>query len=244
MNFCGTTDCDALLEKFSTEVAVEDGTSLATSLIEQASGWVYATLSAFNYVPSIAMPSSGTSPNWWIKRAAASEAVYLGLARRMIASNESTEGYFNIFHEDATAILNDIRNNKIVIEPDIAPGFQGIGQPYGIANGTITAPANDLLESNARIAGNYYEDDYYPRSYIIEMTSGSTYKYWIKNEPTEIYTGTCDWQFINLGYGVAIRFAQYGYGTYTTGKQWQLDCYPEKEIKSKKTCQTQFLQRA
>lgn len=231
MQFCGTANCDSLFEGWSTNVAVNSaGSSIGTILIEEASAWIYSALaSASSIVPSLALPTSGTSPDFWIRRATANEAIYLGLSRRMIASNETSEGYFDSFHENALGIVENILEGKIVLAPEIAKGKQGIGQPTGVINGTVAAPSNDAIETNALVAEACYTDDRYSRTFYVEITGSTTFQWWT-NESSTKTTATISWYFIDLSCGVAIRFPN---SSYTVGQKWQIECYPEREINSK-----------
>jgi hypothetical protein len=241
MTFCGTEQCDAIFEDWSTKVAINStGTSIATTLITEASAWVYAALSNSAVIPSLALPTgTGTSPDFFIRRATANEAVYLGLFRRVVASNEEAEGYFTKFHEDALGILENILDGKITLTPEIAPSKKGIGQPYGTANGTITAPTDTDIETNALVAGACYTDDNYSRIYYVRVKNSTTFQWWTNEKPLTTYEAPISWTFTPLDYGVQVRFPNASYGT--VGQTWKIECYPERETNSKAEYTTSYM---
>jgi hypothetical protein len=248
--FIGITDCEVLYEDFS---ALASG-AILDSILEQASEWVYTSICEFNPTPSLSLPATGTSPNFFIRLATASEAVYLALSRRMLANKEGAEGYWTVFHTDAEGILEDFKSGRRRIDPEPTVGQIGIGMPTALTVGTGTeaiTPNSEWIESNYGVPGCYYTEDLYPRIFTIELqTVGSnlatsTFR-WKTDEDEGWYRENvkCDWNFIPLSFGVEIRFLYKYIDSYKVGQQWQISCYPERDSKSRRVAgYTTFLER-
>lgn len=246
--FCGTADCSVLYEDF-TELA--EG-SVLTSIITQASDWVYEELATMHRTPSTALPSTGTSPNFWVRMATASESIYLAVARRMKADREVGDGYWTPFHNDALGILEDFRTGTKRLDPECSLGQKGIGPAEPVANGTDT-PEGSWVESNTLVPGCYYEDDSVPRTFTVELTTvGATLadcRFRWRTDENEVdewesENNTCCWSFVYLSYGVQIRFFPANIASWKVGQGWTIQCYPERDSKERATGGvTQYMER-
>lgn len=235
--FCTVAQCEVLYEGFS-ELAP---TTTGTGIIQQASAWIYATVSEFHAAPSTALPDSGISPNFWINLATASEAVYLALVRRMVSNGETSEGFWDVFHADAIDILKSIKSGDRRLDPDPKLAQVGIGVPEAIANEEYTVGSSNWLESNHNVPEDYYEDDVYSRRFYIEIqTIGSTLKtstFRWKTDLTEDDWAAegvfMDWAFMSLSHGVQFRFLPDNFADFEVGMMWRITCNPEKDIKNR-----------
>lgn len=250
-NFCSTTDCEIIYEGFSDTVG-----NLVDSIIEEASNWVYANISEFHPAPSTALPSTGTSPNYWVRTATANEAIYLALNRRMVTVNEEAEeGYWTVYHTDALNILSDIYEGKHRIDPDPMLAQKGIGVAEAISNGTYSVGTSNWLESNVNVPTDFYEDDTYSRVYYIQIESlgatlkTSTFKWWtdMTDLTADGYDGEgiyMDYRFVGLSYGVKVRFMGDNFDSFEEGMTWKIPCYPERDTKQRQnSISTMFWER-
>ena len=235
--FVGTADCEVLYEDF---MDLAEG-SVLTGCITQASDWVYSVLSEMQRTPSSALPATGTSPNFWVRLATASESIYLAVKRRMEADKETGEGYWRPFHDDAMGILEDFRTGVKRLDPEPKIGERGIGPCEAVANGTLS-PQSFWVESNTLVPGSYYQDDWYARTYTVELQtvgatlSASTFR-WRSNENDvgvwEESNRPCSWSFTCLSNGVEVRFFPEYLGSMVVGQSWTIRCFPERDRKSR-----------
>jgi hypothetical protein len=237
--FCGTEDCSVLYEDFT---SLGEGSTLE-SIITQASDWVYSVLAEMHRTPSSALPATGTSPNFWVRMATASESIYLAVARRMRADRENADGYWMPFHNDALGILEDFRTGAKRLDPEYSLGERGIGPAEPVENGTDT-PEGSWVESNTLVPGCYYEDDSVPRTFTVELTTvGATLAdcrfRWRTDENAvdewESSGNACSWSFCTLAYGVQIRFFPANIASWKVGMGWTIQCYPERDVKERST---------
>jgi len=237
--FCGTADCEVLYEDFTT---LAEG-SVLTTIITQASDWVYSELAEMHRTPSSALPATGTSPNFWVRLATASESIYLAVARRMKADKEVADGYWTPFHNDALGILEDFRTGAKRLDPECSIGQKGIGPAEPVTNGTDT-PEGSWVESNTLVPGCYYLDDTVPRTFTVELTTVAAsltdcrYR-WRTDENAvgewESSGNACSWSFCYLAHGVEIRFFPANIASWKVGQAWTIQCYPERDSKNRAT---------
>lgn len=225
-SYCGTQDCLDIAEKFSQLVAGTD----ATALIAAASGWVEAAILDFH---GSVLTTDGTNYPYWVKRATALRTVYMAYDRRMRSPQEASGGFWMSYAEEALAILDDIRTGKKVLLQDEAPWERGIQQARPTANttGSIAAPPDGLLFTNAEMEGEWFIGDH-PLTYLVEVDgdTGSTiaqqsfrwkYKYGSSWEQAKV---AMSWGWVVLADGVSVRFEDRG--TFVKGMRWEIDCAP------------------
>lgn len=239
--FVEDADCSVLYEDW---VGLGDATTLKALRI-QASEWVYAEITETHRTPSTSLPNTGTTTNFWIRLAAASEAIYLGCSRRMKGDKEKDVGYWSSFHVDAVGILEDFKAGRRRLDPEPKVGERGIGPAeavvYGDA-GTNIGESN-WIESNTLVPLAVYDDDSYPRIYTVELqTVGATLAdcaFRWKTDGTETDSGweveniACSWSFTHMSYGVEVRFFPEYIDSYEVGMKWQIQCFPERDRKSR-----------
>lgn len=236
--FCTVTDCEVFFEGFEDLAG-----TLAEDFIEQASDWVYAQISEFHPAPSLALPETGVSPNYWVRSATTQYTIYLALDRRMITSQETDDGYWRGFLNEAKEILVSIYEGKHKLDPLPMVGEKGIGMTEAIANGTNPVGTSTWFESNCNVPTSVYEDDTYSRMYYIELESvgsnvqDSTFK-WRTDMTTNAsgYEATglsMDYTFIALSYGVEVRFLPESFDEFEVGMTWRIKCFPERDSKQR-----------
>lgn len=246
--FVTDSDCEALFEGFTDLVG-----TIGSTIRGQASEFVNAEIVKFHPQLSTALPASGTSPNFHVRLAAASESIYLALSRRMITSVEEEEGYWTVFHKDALGIIEEIKSGDIRLDPDPSRSLVGIGVAEGVVNGTVAAPTSSWAESNSLLATSYYQDDMYSRTYTVEIDGiGDTLKESTFRWKTNM-TVDKDWEgegiqmnvlFTGLSYGVAVRWLNANFSSFAVGQQWEIACYPERDSKNKAIgIETHFMER-
>ncbi|MCK4521161.1 MAG: hypothetical protein KAU20_01215 [Nanoarchaeota archaeon] len=232
--FCDIEDCEAIFEGFS-DLAGTNG----STLINKASKFINAEITKFHPQASAALPSEGTSPNFHVVLATASEAIYWALNRRMVTSSESAEdGYWTVFHQDALAIIEEIKTGEIRLAPD--PKLSAVG--IGMTEAVTSTATSTWLESNSLVPMSYYEDDVYSRIYTITIESlGSTLKTSKFKWKTDMTVDT-DWEaegvfmnvsFLTLSHGVAVRFLAENFDSFEVDQTWKIECYPERDSKNK-----------
>ena len=223
-DYCGTADCINLFEDFT---AVASGT-VATDLITEASSWLSAEINNFHESP---IPLSGGTYSYYVVRAAALETIYLAIDRRKADQYEEAEPWWLKYHTRSTEIIDRIRDGQITLEADTSPWERGIGPAESIANGTVDAPADGMMESNWALADQWYSGDTMPRTFVIEIDgTGSrieeqTYKW--RYEYGSVWEDEevgLDWGWNQLAYGVYVRFVDAD--DFENGQRWEIDCQP------------------
>ena len=230
-------NCEVLYEGFK-ELAPG---SIGLDVIRKASAWIHAEISEFHPEASSALPSSGISPNFWVRTATESEAIYLAIVRRQISNGEESKGYWDMFHEDARAILQNMYDGKYRLDPDPKLALKGIGIAEAIDNDTVSAGDSDWLESNRNVPANFYEDDIYNRHFYVEIedlnstldTSTFRWKTNLSMNGWEASGVMMDWEFIYLSHGVRVRFLPGDFAEFVEGMMWRISCYPERDQKNR-----------
>jgi len=224
-NYCTLTDVSVFYEDFGSLTG-----TLGTSIIESASDWVQATLlDSYGQV----FADSGTNYPFWIKKAAALESIYLGLARRMDQGQTSSTGFWTKYHDEAVAILSGIKDgNHVIQSQDTAEWERGIAPAYGTANGTIAAPGYGYCFSNAEVPSQWFTGDY-PTVFVIEIDGAGSkisqqtfkwqYKYGSAWEEETIALSN-SWTYLSAG--AYVRWVDFG--TYATGMRWEIPCHPNQ----------------
>jgi hypothetical protein len=237
--FVTDADCSVLYEDW----AKLGDTETRQGLRIQASEWVYAEITETHRAPSSALPNTGTTTNFWLRLATASEAIYLGCSRRMKGDHQKDVGYWSSFHVDAVGILEDFKAGRRRLDPEPKIGERGIGPAEAVVYGEAGTDIGESnwIESNTLVPLAVYDDDKYSRVYTIEMQevgetlNACTFRW--KTDGTEsgweAENVKCSWSFIYLSHGVEVRFFPQNIASYETGMKWEIGCHPERDRKTR-----------
>lgn len=223
--YCTSSDVSAIYEDYDSLT----GTN-GTTLMDVASDWVTATL--MDFYGSV-FYESGTTYPFWIRRASALEAVYLGFKRRHEQAQTTSTGFWDKYHNEAIQILKDLQEGKHTLTTqDAAPWERGITPAVGVTNGDVTAPGYGGCYSNAEVPDQWFTGDY-PISLVIEIDGAGSrisqqtfkwmYKYGSAWEDEEVALSR-SWTYLTDG--VYCRFVD-AY-SFAVGQQWEIACSPSQ----------------
>lgn len=231
--YCGTNDCAMICAGWGSMA----GTS-ADAIIAEASAMLDALLNDFSISPPPPLTAGGTAYDYYLRRATALLANWLAAESLYRYEHEpGADTWWSGYRAEAEGIIADIREGKRTLTPAVSQWERGIGPAVPTVHGTIAAPPLGGCISNSDIVGEYYTDDAYPRTAVIELDGTGT-NIWTQTWRWGWYGGT-GWEdesippspgtWHDLGYGLRITFDPARTGdALVAGQRWTVACNPSR----------------
>lgn len=234
-SYCGTSDCRFVWQDFSTSTGTE-----GTDIIAEASAQVDAFLG--NHHMSPPAPVSGTSYDWYIKKATALYACWIAADRKLFPKNQALDNaWWNQWLVRADAIMDGIRTGSLVManstaiwERGICPAIPAAGS--GTSSGSQTAPFG-ICFSNCEVVTDYFLNDSQPVTIVVQLDGAGTsldtqtFRWGYQQDGGWEQSGLpCDWcGYTYTAYGIGVRFEKLAGTDLANGWTWTVTGNPSRQ---------------
>ena len=233
MSLCGTLDLKRNYLDYGTLFDGEE-----SFYIGQAEQWFLAQLNNFDLTPPNPDPAAGTY-DFFVRDPVSLMAIYLcagGYLRRETAIQE--DNWWDNYRVRAQEYIDKLRAGEYRLSYQTSIWEHGISPAIPTANGTIAAPAANIMQTNYNIDGNGYSGRT-PRTCIVELdgtgttVQDQTFRWkWddTADDDWEAETVDCDPPYWNaISYGLSIYFRNPETGTVENGMKWKIRLNPLDE---------------